>query len=514
MEHIELKAAFTVDEAGHIEGLAWPFGSADRVGDVILPGAFTKAIGPIPMLAFHDQKETVGVWDSITETAEGLVVKGRLLVDKVARAAEILALVKEKALPALSIGFSTKKAAPRKGGGRTISALDLLEISIVAIGAHPGALITSAKAAAAGKESTMDNEQGAAPEIAELEGKIGAIAETVKGFDKFTERLTKLEAKANRPITDDTKQEATAERKAFGNYLRMGNQINEEDRKALNESSDAQGGYLVPPEFSTEILRDLVEYSPMRQVASIRNTGAPSVIYPVRTGETNARWVGEMETRPESTIGFGQKEIEAKELATFVELSNRLMQDAPQAETEVRLALAEDFGKKESTAFLWGQGGLEPEGLMLNPDIPEALNGHAANLSADALISLMYGLPQQYRNRGAWAMNGTTLGKLRTIKDGNNNYVWQPSLQLGQPETILGRPVMEFVDLEDAAANKFPIVYGDFSAYRIVDRLAMSTLVDPYSRAVNGITRIHATRRVGGAVLDPKRFRKLKMATS
>jgi HK97 family phage major capsid protein len=342
----------------------------------------------------------------------------------------------------------------------------------------------------------------------------GAKAGDDKELKALQDRLADLEKKSNRPDGLGDKKEPSAERKAFGNYLRQGNQISEEDRKALNESSDAQGGYLVPPEFSTEILRDLVEYSPMRQVASIRNTGAPAVIYPVRTGETNARWVGEMETRPESTIGFGQKEIEAKELATYVELSNRLMQDAPQAETEVRLALAEDFGKKESTAFLWGQGGLEPEGLMLNPDIPEALNGHAADLSAEAMIALMYGMPQQYRNRGAWAMNGTTLGKLRSLKDGNGNFLWQPSFQVGQPETILGRPVVEFVDLEDPAANKFPIVYGDFSAYRILDRLAMSTLVDPYSRAVNGITRIHATRRVGGAVLDPKRFRKLKMATS
>lgn len=362
-------------------------------------------------------------------------------------------------------------------------------------------------------KSLEDLQKAVDDRLKKLEEK-GSKAGDDKELKALQDRLAELEKKANRPAGGEGDKEPTAERKAFGNYLRMGNQISEEDRKALNESNDAQGGYLVPPEFSTEILRDLVEYSPMRQVASVRNTGAPSVIYPVRTGETNAKWVGEMQAREESTIGFGQKEIEAKELATFVELSNRLMQDAPQAETEVRLALAEDFGKKENTAFLWGEGGLEPEGLMVNPDIPEALNGHATNLSADAMIAAMYSLPQQYRNRGAWAMNGTTLGKIRTLKDGQGNYLWRPGLAENAPETILGRPVVEFVDLEDVEENKFPIVYGDFTAYRIVDRLAMSTLVDPYSRAVNGITRIHATRRVGGAVLDPKRFRKIKMATS
>lgn len=328
-------------------------------------------------------------------------------------------------------------------------------------------------------------------------------------------RLDKLEAKMNRP-TGDTKatDEPTAERKAFGLYLAHGDRIPEEDRKALNVTSDTQGGFLAPPEMSSEIIRDLIEYSPIRQYASVRGTNANEVIYPTRGDITNAKWVGEMEPHDESTITFGQKEVEVHELATYVDISNRLLQDAPQAETEVRTALAEDFGQKEAEAFLWGNGVKQPEGLMVNPDIPVIANGHAANLSTDALIRLMYSLPAQYRNRGAWAMNGTTLGILRTLKDTQGQYIWQNSLQAGQPETILGRPVVEMVDLEDIGANLHPIVYGDFQAYRIVDRLSMSILVDPYSRARERITRIHATRRVGGAVLQPARFRKLKMATS
>jgi HK97 family phage major capsid protein len=126
----------------------------------------------------------------------------------------------------------------------------------------------------------------------------------------------------------------------------------------------------------------------------------------------------------------------------------------------------------------------------------------------------MYSLPAAYRNRGAWGLNGTTLGKLRTLKDAQGQYIWQPSVQVGQPETLLGRPVVEMVDLEDPTANGNPIIYGDFQAYRIVDRLSMSVLVDPYTRARERITRIHATRRVGGGLLQPARFRKLKMATS
>ncbi|MBL4919320.1 phage major capsid protein [Szabonella alba] len=333
---------------------------------------------------------------------------------------------------------------------------------------------------------------------------------------KLGDRLDKLEAKMNRPKGegDDKADEPSVERKAFAAYLRLGDAISPEDQKALNQSSNPEGGYLAPAELSTEVIRDLVEFSPIRAVASVRGTGAPSTIYPTRGDLTNAKWVGETQTREASGITFGQKEIAVKELATFVDISNRLLGDAPQAETEVRAALAEDFGKKEATAFVWGEGVLEPEGFMVNPDIAFTANGHAANLSPDALITLLYALPATYRNRGAWAMNGTTLAAIRKLKDGDGRFLWQPSYQAGQPEMILGRPVVEMVDMPDIGADAFPIIYGDWEAYRILDRIGLDVLVDPYTRRTNGMTRIHANRRVGGGVLQAARFRKLKMAVS
>ena len=509
-DRIEIKAQLSVDDAGEITGIAWPFGTPDRVGDVVQRGAFTKALPPLPMLAGHDQGQTVGVWSEITETTEGLTVKGRLLVNEVQRAAEVRSLIQAGALRGLSIGFVSRKALPRKGGGRTISDLELLEISVVAVPAHPGARITSAKELDMTETTETNDQEG----IAALEAK---MTEIEKKADQapLVARLDKLEAKMNRPNGGaEENNEPSAERKAFANYLRLGDRIAAEDQKALNETSDTQGGFMAPPEMSTEVIRDLVEFSPIRQYASVRTTDAPGVIYPVRTGATNAQWVAEMEPHDESTIGFAQTEIEVDELATFVDISNRLMQDAPQVETEVRRALAEDFGQKEAHAFLFGDGNKKPAGLMVDPRIQTVANGHATNLSTDALIALMYSLPGPYRNRGAWVMNGATLGKLRTLKDAQGQYIWQPSIQVGQPESLLGRPVVEMVDMEDVASNGFPIIYGDLAGYRIVDRIKMSVLVDPYTRARERITRLHATRRVGGGVLQPDRFRKLKMATS
>jgi len=351
--------------------------------------------------------------------------------------------------------------------------------------------------------------------------KLEAKGDNPEGDDELValkKRLADVEKKANRPGTGepDADEQTKAEHKAFAVYLRRGDGAPEEEIKALTVSDDTQGGVLAPAEMSSEFIRDLVEFSPIRSIASVRNIAGPSVKYPKRTGTTNAQWEGEGDDSEESTIPLGQAEVTARKLMTFVDISNELLADSGgTAEAEVRMALAEDYGKKEGTAFVNGDGSLAPEGFMTNASVQHTLNGHATNLAADPLITLMYALPAAYRNRGAWVMNGQTLATVRKLKDGQNNYLWQPSYQAGQPETLLGRPVVEAIDMPDIASGEFPIIFGDFNtAYRIVDRLAMSILVNPYLLATKGLTRIHATRRVGGRVIQPAAIRKLKMATS
>lgn len=369
-------------------------------------------------------------------------------------------------------------------------------------------------------KSAGENDDAAIAEVkTALAGLTDDIAAKLKPVADIEKRLGALEAKAALPSLGGGKKddEPSDEKKAFGTYLRLGNQTPVDEIKVLTVSSDPQAGYLAPAEMSTEFIRDLVEFSPIRSVASVRTTGAPSVKYPKRTGITNAQWEDELEESEESTVSFGMAEVLVNKITTFVDISNELLADsAGQAEAEVRLALAEDFGKTESTAYLLGSGDKHPEGLMTNADILHTVNGHATNLSADKLIDLLYALPAAYRNASgaAWAMNGTTLASVRKLKDGQGNFLWQPSFQAGQPETILGKPVIEMLDMPDIGDGNFPIIYGDFSAYRIVDRLALSILSDPYTQARKGVTRLHATRRTGGRVLQAARFRKLKTATA
>ncbi|MGO7833327.1 phage major capsid protein [Rhizobium johnstonii] len=510
-ERLEIKAALTVDDAGTITGIAWPFGSPDRVGDVIEKGAFASP-EVLPMLFAHDQAQVIGVWDQIEETPDGLTVKGRLLVDDVERAREVRAMIRTKAVSGLSIGFRTKTAKPRQRG-RTITALDLHEISVVAVPSHPGAQITSVKAAdgtAEHKEPKLENE--------ELEMKNDPVI-SPEDLKALKADIATIKAKLNRPTAANNNHPAAhndndLEKKAFADYLRTG----EIDKKALTVGADELVGYiLAPEETSSEFIRNLVEFSPIRGLVDVKPATSHTIVLPKRLSVTNAKWKGEAVASEASEPTFGEMEIAVKELTTHVDLSNWLIEDATaDVIGEVNLALSEDFGAKESKAFVnGGTDPAEPQGFMSEGAVANSLNGHATNLSADALIKLMYSLPAIYRNRGTWAMNGTTLAVIRTLKDGAGNYLWQPSYQAGQPETILGRPVVELVDMPDVSANAFPIIFGDFkSGYRIYDRIALGVKPNPYLLATEGKVRFHARRRVGAGVIRPDVFRKLKMATA
>ena len=515
MEKLEIKAALSVDDTGAITGLAWPFGSPDRVGDVIEKGAISSP-STLPMLFAHDQSQVIGVWESISETIEGLQVKGRLLVDDVERAREVRAMIRTKAVTGLSIGFVTKSAKPRSQG-RTITALSLHEISVVAVPCHPGAQITSIKAADGTanprKENTMENELKNGSEH-----KSDPVIDT-KALDalkaEVNARLDKIEAKANRPVAANSNHPNASndnETKAFADFLRGG----EFDRKALTIAGDAPGFILAPEDRSGEFIRNLVEFSPVRSIADVRTTGSHTIMLPKRLSVTNAKWKGEVTASEASEPTFDQMEISIKEATTHIDIGNWMIEDAAHdVEGEVRLALAEDFAAKEGVAFVNGSAALEPKGFMADTGIIHSLNGHTTNLSADGLISLMYGLPAIFRNRGTWAMNGTTLAAVRKLKDGMGSYIWQPSYQSGQPETILGRPVVELIDMPDIAANAHPIIFGDFkSGYRIYDRIELAVRPNPYLLATEGMIRFHARRRVGAGVVRPEAFRKLRMATA
>lgn len=339
------------------------------------------------------------------------------------------------------------------------------------------------------------------------------------GIAELRTQMADLETRMNRPGGNGGNQSAepSLERRAFANFLRMGREVMEVDEvRALVVGDDVKGGYLAPAEFQAEIIKGIVEISPIRQAVRVGSTSAGSVILPKLAGRPTASWVGETEERPATDMSFGQIEIPIHELGCFIDVSQRLLEDsAINVESEISTELSQEFAIKENSAFSNGDGVKKPLGIQQVTGIAEIVNGSATAVNADKLIGLMYAMPQQYRNSGSWLMNGTTLGIIRTLKDTQGNYLWQPSLQAGQPSTLLGRPVIEDPTMPDIGNGSFPIMYGDFSkAYRIYDRVGMTILRDPYTQAQKGLVRFYARRRVGGGPVLTEALRKLKMSAA
>jgi len=142
------RAAIAAD--GTVEGYASLFGAIDQANDMVMPGAFAvtlrqRDIRRIPMLFQHDPAEPVGIWDELKEDWLGLRVCGRL-IPEVARAKELLALLRAGGADGLSIGFRTVKGRiDPKTRVRRLHQVDLWEISLVTFPLLAGARVRAVK---------------------------------------------------------------------------------------------------------------------------------------------------------------------------------------------------------------------------------------------------------------------------------------------------------------------------------------------------------------------------------
>lgn len=335
------------------------------------------------------------------------------------------------------------------------------------------------------------------------------------------DRIAALETRLNRPGTQTEDQnEPTAEVRAFGTYLRRGERgMTVDETRAMTVATDTAGGFLVPETFVAELLRNVVQFSPIRAYARVMSIAGADVTLPRRTGTMSAVWVGETADRTGTQPTFGDVKLTPYEAACHIDVSNQLLEDAAlDIASELSFDAAEEFGRLEGAAFVSGDGTGKPKGVLADTTIGTVVTGHASTLGsapADKLIDAFYALPAAYRANATWGMNSTTLATIRKLKDSQGNFLWQPGLVAGQPDTILGRPVAELPDMPDIAANALPIVLGDFSqGYRIVDRVSLALLRDPYSLATKGQTRFHLRRRVGGGVVKAEAFKLIKVAAS
>lgn len=290
------------------------------------------------------------------------------------------------------------------------------------------------------------------------------------------------------------------------------------EHKAINLGTNTEGGYLAPTEFVREIIKAVTEISPVRSLARVRQTGAKSVEIPKRTGQFAAQWVSEQGTKSETTgLTWGVEEIPAHEFYALIDITNQMLEDAMfNMVDEIREESSEQFALAEGAVFVNGSGVGQPEGFMTNTDVGSTNSGSAttiadANGQANGLITLKYAIKSAYARNSTWLMNRTTMGSVRKLKSGDNNYIWMPGIAQGRPNTIDGDPYVEVPDMPSEGAGTFPIAYGDWRrAYTWIDRIQMEMLRDPYTQATGGKIRYIMRKRVGGKVTLAEAIRKLQ----
>lgn len=343
-----------------------------------------------------------------------------------------------------------------------------------------------------------------------------------------------LQTALRRTGAPNTPEERQAELKTLVNTwgraviasVMPGSQITAEQQKALDDvtaeykslsvANDTTGGYLAPAEYVREIIKGVTEMSPVRALARVRQTGSKSIMLPRRTGQFAAVRVAEQGTRAETDgLRYGMVEINAPEMFALIDISQQNLEDSAfDLEGELSFEATEQFSVKEGAEFVSGTGVGECEGILTNTSVAETVSGSALVITGDGLLTLKHGIKTAYTRNASWALNRTTLGSVRKLKDGTGAYIWMPGIALGKPNTIDGDPYVEVPDMPSEGAGLYPVAYGDFNrAYTLLDRIAMQLLRDPYTQATSGNIRFLFRRRVGGAVVLAEAIRKLKCST-
>jgi HK97 family phage major capsid protein len=311
-----------------------------------------------------------------------------------------------------------------------------------------------------------------------------------------------LTEKPMKPGVDEKQGRASnAYKEDFGLHLRGKKMLH----NVLSEGVDANGGYLVPEEFERQIVEALKEENVMRKLCKVITTANERKI-PVAGTHSVAAWTAENAPYTESNPTFDQKTIDAYKLTDLIKVSVELLDDSAfPLEPYIAKEFASAFGVAEETAFCVGTGSGQPTGLF---GITAA---GATAVTADEVISLIYALKAPYRKNAKFLMNDSTVAALRKLKDGNGQYLWQPSIMAGQPDKLLGYDIYTSPYVPVMAAGAYAIAYGDFMNYWIAARTGRTVqrLNELYS--TNGQVGFVATERVDGKIIMPEGVQILKM---
>ena len=301
-------------------------------------------------------------------------------------------------------------------------------------------------------------------------------------------------------------------RKAFWNGMRN-KVLSYEVQNALTIGTDSEGGYLVPDEYEKKLVEALEEEVFFRNLATVIKTSSGDRKIPIVTSKGEAAWIDEGGQFPESDDSFGQTTISAFKLATMIKVSDELLNDSVfNIEQYISREFGRRIGTKEEEAFFIGDGKGKPTGIFAATGGAESgATTSTANITFDDVLELFYSLRSPYRKKAVWVLNDSTVKALRKLKDSTGNYIWNPSVQAGVPDTILNRPYYTSSYVPEIKVGAKCLAFGDFSYYWIGDRQGRSFKRLNEVFAMNGQVGFLASQRVDGRLILTEAVKTLGM---
>lgn len=356
----------------------------------------------------------------------------------------------------------------------------------------------------------------------ETEAKVAAmaagLAEAKAAADKA---IAAASRRAQAESKGDVRPETVEHKKAFSAFLRKGadNGLAEIEAKALSLQTSTDGGYAVPEELDRSIQDLLINISPFRQLANVVQVGNSNYKKIVNKRGTASGWVGEVASRGVTATPLLAEIIPPLgEIYAFPQASQQMLDDVFfNAEAWISGEVAVEMDRAEGAAFLNGTGTNQPKGILAQTvattddgvrafgSIQAVHTGVAGDWAAsnkfDTLFTLVGKLKAGHRANASFITNKALLFEMAAFKDSQGRYLWQPSLQAGKPDTLLGYPVHEMEDMPAKATGSASLIFGNFkAAYTIVDRMGTRVLRDALTN--KPYVGFYVTRRVGGAVID------------
>lgn len=354
----------------------------------------------------------------------------------------------------------------------------------------------------------------------------------VSNFTKEIERMQSMEAMEremakpmSEPLTSQPMQtENNAKPKKTG---RASNEYKEGVLQALRsnfrqvsnvlqEGVDTAGGYLVPEEYDKRLIDGLTEENIMRTLGTTITTSGEHKIN-IAGAKPAASWIEEGGALVFEDASFDQIILDAHKLHVAIKVTDELLYDnAFNLESYILTQFSKALANAEENAFLNGDGVGKPLGIFAeNGGGQVAITTNTqSSITADEIINLVHSLKRPYRKNAKFIMNDQTIALIRKLKDNNGAYLWQPSLQAGEPDRLFGYPVYTSAYVPTVAAGKPVIAFGDFSYYNIGDRGVRSFDQLRELFAGNGMVGFLAKERVDGKLVLPEAVQILKMKVS